>query len=659
MPLGPYRIVETPDMPIVLPDGTRLSARMWIPEGSGRKPVPAILEYLPYRKRDGTCARDMLTHPYFASYGYACIRVDIRGTGDSEGVMIDEYTPQELADGVEIINWISAQYWCSGSVGVMGISWGGFNGLQLAALQPEPLKAVITLCSTADRFADDIHFKGGCLLNENLGWGATMLAYSSLAPDRAVVAEKWRDMWFERLAVNPFLAADWLRHQRRDDYWQHGSVCENFNAIKAPVLTIGGWGDGYKNTVQNLVENLSVPVKGIIGPWIHKYPHIATPEPRIGFLQEALRWWDRWLKDLETDVENDPDLRLYLMQSEPPQQSYAYRKGRWVAQDFRTAPVQTLHLGAGGLTKAPSPFRSEINCPADTGCDSGEYCAIWQGPDLPGDQRRDDARALCFDGEPLTETLAIVGAPHVTLTLSSNAPVAQIAVRLNDVHPDGQVSRITYGVLNLTHRNSAAAPESMPVDVPVIVDLLLDHIAYELPVGHILRLSVSNAYWPLIWPAPTQTKLVLDAGRLELPLLADTGETVTFPPPEAAPEWEVTTLRADSNHRKTVHDPETGLTTLEIVDDFGAVEDGDHGLSTDTIAREWWQIDQNNPLSACGKTHWSTVLQRGGWHLRTESFSEMYADSENFHLTARVEAYEDDQLVFSKNYKEVIPRKNI
>ncbi len=656
MPLGPFRVVETPDMPIVLPDGTRLSARMWIPEGSGRKPVPAILEYLPYRKRDGTCARDMQTHPYFASHGYACIRVDLRGTGDSEGVMTDEYTPQELADGVEVINWISAQYWCSGQVGIMGISWGGFNGLQLAALQPEPLKAVITLCSTADRFADDIHFKGGCLLNENLGWGATMLAYSSLAPDRAVVGAKWRDMWRERLEVNPFLAAHWLRHQHRDAYWRHGSVCEDFSAIQTPVLAIGGWGDGYKNTVQNLLENLSVPAKGIIGPWIHKYPHIATPEPRIGFLQEALRWWDRWLKGMDTGVEHDPDLRLYLMQSEPPQQSYTTRKGRWVAQDFRNAPRQTLHLGAGVLADQPEPFSLPIDSPADTGRDSGEYCAIWQGPDLPGDQTRDDAQSLCFDSAPLTEPLAIVGAPEITLTLSSTAPVAQIAVRLNDVHPDGQVSRITYGVLNLTHRQSAAQPEPMPVETPVTIRLMLDQIAYELPAGHRLRLSVSNACWPLVWPAPTATCLTLVGGQVALPLLAETGEQVAFLPPETAPEWDAVTLRTASNHRETRHDPETGLTTLEIRDDFGAVEDGDHGLVTDTIAREWWQIHPEDPLSARGKTHWSTVLRRENWCLRTESFCNMHSDRENFYLSARVEAYESDKLVFSKDYKEVIAR---
>ncbi len=236
-------VIETPDMAITLADGCRLSARAWMPADAMAEPVPAILEYLPYRKRDGTVARDALTHPWFAARGYACLRVDMRGTGDSDGLMADEYTAQELADAVDVINWIAAQDWCSGTVGMMGISWGGFNGLQVAALAPEPLKAVITLCSTDDRYADDIHYKGGCLLNENLGWGATMLSYSSRPPDPMIVGDRWRQMWLDRLENEPFLPATWLRHHRRNYYWQHGSVCGDFTSSKAATLAIGGWGD--------------------------------------------------------------------------------------------------------------------------------------------------------------------------------------------------------------------------------------------------------------------------------------------------------------------------------------------------------------------------------------------------------------------------------
>ena len=277
----PHTVVEDPDLGITMSDGCRLSSRAWLPMGAEVDRVPAILEFLPYRKRDGTAVRDALTHPWFAGHGYACLRVDMRGSGDSDGLLDDEYSQQELEDACEVIAWIAAQPWCNGSVGMMGISWGGFNGLQVAALAPPALKAVVTLCSTVDRYADDIHYKGGCLLNENLGWGATMWAYSSRPPDPAMRAD-WREVWLARLEAEPFLPSTWLRHQTRDTYWQHGSVCEDYSAIKAAVLAVGGWGDAYKNAVPTLVENLKAPVKGLVGPWVHKYPHFAVPEPRIG-----------------------------------------------------------------------------------------------------------------------------------------------------------------------------------------------------------------------------------------------------------------------------------------------------------------------------------------------------------------------------------------
>ena len=644
-------------MGIVLSDGTRLSARVWMPGDAARVPVPAILEFLPYRKRDGTCARDALTHPWFAARGYVSLRVDMRGNGDSQGVMDDEYSAQELSDAVEVIGWIAAQNWCSGSVGMMGISWGGFNALQVAALRPKALKEIITLCSTVDRFADDIHYKGGCLLNENLGWGATMLSYSARPPDPALVGEAWREMWLERLGAEPHLPEVWLGHQRRDAYWKHGSVCENYSVIEAATLAIGGWGDAYKNAVQALVENLSAPVQGIVGPWIHKYPHMAVPEPRIGFLQEALRWWDKWLKGIETGVQADPDLRLFLMDGVAPRTSYAVRPGRWIDQDFRAAPRRILHLGAEGLRARATRFEALVDSPADTGMASGEYCAIWLGPDLPGDQRRDDALSVCFDGEVLGENLAIVGAPVVSLTLVSDAPVAQIAVRLNDVHPDGQVSRITYGVLNLTHRGGSASPCPMPVDSAVTVTLRLDQIAYEVAAGHRLRLSISNAYWPLLWPAPGRTKLVLSAGQIALPLLREgAGAPVRFEAPEAAQAWKVRTIRKSSHLRETVIDHATGVTSLCIVDDFGEVEDLDHGLISGSVAREWWDIQPDDPLSSRARTYWSDTLSRGDWRVRSETKSEMWADAEAFYLTARVEAYEGDKLIFEKDFSRRIAR---
>ncbi|MCX7559059.1 CocE/NonD family hydrolase [Sulfitobacter sp. F26204] len=650
-------ITEDPDLGIHLSDGCRLSARIWKPADANENPVPVILEYLPYRKRDGTTARDALTHPWFAARGYACLRVDMRGNGDSQGLMHDEYAPQEQADAVEVINWLAAQPWCNGSVGMMGISWGGFNGLQVAALAPEPLKAVITLCSTVDRFADDIHYKGGCLLNENLGWGATMWSYSSRAPDPALRSD-WRKMWLERLEAEPFLPSVWLRHQRRDAYWKHGSVIEDYAAIKAKVLAIGGWGDAYKNAVPQLVEALP-DAKGIVGPWVHKYPHFAVPEPRIGFLQEALRWWDRWLKNDTNNVENDPDYRAYLMDGVRPATWYRQRPGRWIAENSGATShleTRTLHLTDAGLATDPAPLGQTISSPAHTGAAAGEYCAIWLGPEMPGDQRSDDGLSTTFDSAPLANDMDIVGAPRVSLCLTSDRPQAQIAVRLNHIHPDGASTRITYGVLNLSHRISAEVPTQMPRESQQVT-LTLDHIAYHVPAGHRLRVSISNAYWPLIWPSPQPGTLLLSQGEITLPQRpSGQKDEYRFEPPTAADPWETIEIRPENHVRRQETDLVTGIVTLIIEDDFGKVRDADHGLINGSIARERWSIHPDDPCSARGECHWTDEIERDGIRLRTEARCAMTCDATHFHLKARIVAFENDKPVYERDVIDSIER---
>ncbi|WP_240466132.1 CocE/NonD family hydrolase, partial [Arhodomonas sp. KWT] len=256
-----------------MPDGTRLAARIWLPADAGDVPVPAVLEYIPYRKRDITRDRDETLHPWFAANGYAAVRVDLRGSGDSEGVLTDEYLPIEQDDGIAVIEWLASQPWCDGSVGMIGISWGGFNGLQIAARQPPALKAVVTVCSTDDRYADDVHYMGGCLLGDNLSWASVMFAFNALPPDPALVGDDWRRMWMERLEGSGLWLDTWLRHPHRDDYWRHGSVCEDYTDVRCPVMAVSGWADGYTNTVFRLLENLPGPRLGLVGPWSHKYPH--------------------------------------------------------------------------------------------------------------------------------------------------------------------------------------------------------------------------------------------------------------------------------------------------------------------------------------------------------------------------------------------------
>ncbi len=654
----PRTVEETENLWIPLQDGCRLATRMWMPDDAEQDPVPAILEFLPYRKRDGTAVRDQLTHPYFAGYGYACLRVDMRGSGESEGILDDEYSAQEQADCLEVIEWIASQPWCTGKVGMIGISWGGFNGLQVAWHQPEALKAVITLCSTDDRYADDIHYKGGCILNENLGWAATMLSYSSRPPDPALVGDRWREMWLERLEADPLLSHRWLQHPHRDDYWKHGSICEDFSRIKAAVLAVGGWGDAYSNAVPRLVNGIGGPTRGIIGPWAHKYPHFAIPDPRIGFLQEALRWWDHWLKGEDTGVQDDPVVRTYVQDSAPPETMYKARAGRWVADDGwpgSNVEIRSFHLSEGRLSETlHGEEQLNICSPVNTGVDSGEYCIMWLGPDFPGDQNRDDAGSVCFETEILSEDMDIFGAPALELSLSSDKPRGQIAVRLNDIAPNGDATRITYGVLNLCHRESHEHPSALEPGKTYKVRVQLDDIAWRLPAGHRLRLAVSTCYWPLIWPSPERAKLTVHTkdSRLLLPVRAELGDAISpFQEPESAGPLQLEELRPSENRRDFTH--ENGVSTLGIFDDFGEYKDLTHGLVHGEIGREVHTISDDDPLSARSKTHWTQTFARDdGWSIRTETFQEMWADETRFHIKARIEAYEGDELVFERDWAD-------
>ena len=657
----PRKVREYPDMGITMPDGTRLSARIWMPEDAGDDPVPAIVEHLPYRKRDGTIVRDQYTHPWMAGHGYACIRVDMRGNGDSEGLMDDEYTPQELQDACDVIAWASEQKWCSGNVGMMGISWGGFNGLQVAALRPPALKAVISLCSTVDRYADDIHYKGGCLLIENMGWSSNMLAYSSRPPDFELVGDKWREMWLERLENMPFLIGTWLHHQHRDSYWKHGSICEDYSAIEAAVLSIGGWHDGYRNTISHLVTNISSPVKGIVGPWIHKYPHYAGPKPAMGFLQEARRWWDRWLKGEDTNVGNDPAMRLWLMDSLKPERWFDERPGRWIAEETwpsNAIETQTLHFnGQRALGEKPASFELEIASDQDCGIEGPEYFPFAFGDELPGDQSADDTKSLCFDGAMASEDIDIVGAPVFRMKASSDTPTGQIAVRLLDLRPDGTSAMITYGVRNLTHRNSHEFPKAMTPGQIFETSFALDQIAYRLPAGHRLRVAISTAWFPFIWPSAEKMTLTLKAGSLELPVRpAATVDEWTFEEPEGACAWQAEELRASSYRRETFHDESTGETVTLIDCDFGENRDRHHGLVSGGWMKERYSVRPENPLSARASHEWEQTGGREGQKYRTHVSSEFTADAEYFHPRATLKAWENDKLVFEKTFEEKVRR---
>ena len=660
----PRKTKEIKNFWIPMSDGTKLAARMFLPVDAEKNPVPALLEYLPYRKSDGTHVRDALTHPYLAGHGYASVRVDMRGNGDSEGHMEDEYTVLEHNDALEVIAWLAKQKWCDGKVGMFGISWGGFNALQVAARQPPALKAIVTICSTDDRYEDDIHYKGGTLLNENLGWAATMLAYSARPPDPKVAGPRWKKMWLERLKEEPFLLIPWLQHPHRDDYWKHASVVENYGQITAATLVVGGWNDAYSNAVPRLMKGLRCPRKAIIGPWAHKYPHFAVPDPKIGFLQEMLRWWDFHLKNIDTKVTSDPDYRVYVMEPWRPGSFPTEVKGRWIAENywgFGNIETKKWFLTDKGIAGERAPEKAlEITSKQTTGFDGGEYCIIWLGPEFPGDQAKDDSQSIIFESPQTTDDIDIVGQPAVELEFSADKPVVHVCVRLNDVWPSGEVSRITYHLQNLTQRVSRGSPMPLEPGQRYRMRIKFDDIAYKLPKGHKLRVSISTSYFPMMWPAPENVRLTVYAGSSEfhLPVRKNLGmePQISFAGPEAAKPVELKHVSKEFHKRDVTVDAKTGETRLAIVDDFGSQVIKELGLTIWGVGRENYSIMPDDPLSAKMETHWTETRKRGRWDVRMETYGRLTATKTHWRVWAKIEAYEGKKRVFVKEFKEEIPR---
>ncbi len=662
----PRRLREIETLWIPMSDGCRLAARLWLPEDAEANPVPAIIEYLPYRRGDGTAARDAINHHYFAGHGYACLRIDIRGSGDSEGLFDDEYSPQEQADCVEAIAWIARQPWCSGAVGMWGISWGGFNSLQVAAHRPPALKAIITVCSTDDRYADDTHYMGGCLLLGNLNWGANMFAIATKPPDPKVVGERWRDIWLERLENIPHLVGMWTEHQRRDDYWRQGSVCEDFSAIECAVFAVGGWADSYTNAIPRLLAGLTAPRLGLIGPWGHAYPHRARPGPAIGFLQESLRWWDHWLKGRDTGIMAEPMLRAWMQEAMPPASYYEEYPGRWVSEtEWPSERIGTRSWNFadnGALAGAPSAADPvTIASPQSVGMASGAWCPYGRPGDLPSDQRIDDGHAVLFETGPLAERLELLGAPALFAEVSADRPNAFLVARLSLVAPDGAATRISYGVLNLTHRDSHAEPTPLVPGQKYRIRIQLNDVGQAVPPGHRIRLGLTNAYWPTIWPSPEPVTVTLypAESRLDLPVRPARDEDNRLRPfeqPEGSPPLETVVTRRESRKRRAEIDLTDSRVTVVSFKDRGAERLVESGIATSDEGIETYAIAADDPLSARAEMRWRTSLSRDDWRIRTETTTVQTATADNFLITTSLDAYEGETRIFARSWTLAIAR---
>jgi len=653
---------------IPMPDGVRLHTRIWSPAAPDG-PVPVLLEYLPYRLDDWTAPRDSERHPWYAQHGYASVRVDIRGTGSSDGFFDDEYSEQELRDGEAVIAWLAAQEWSTGAVGMFGISWGGFNALQLAARAPEALKAIVTVCSTDDRYDNDVHYVGGAVLGIDMAaWGATMFAFNSRPPRPEVVGSGWVDRWRDRLDANRPMTPVWLSHQERDDYWRHGSAAEEYGNIGAAVLAVGGWADPYRDAVLRLVANVDAPVKGIVGPWSHQYPDRGlAPGPSIGFLQETLRWWDRWLRGVDTGVEQEPALRAWINEGEPPATHYETRRGRWVGAEAwpssatasRTVPLAGFRGGADGAVVVRSPQH--------TGADAGRFFPFGNATDLPPDQRAEDGRSVCFD-LPLDEPVDVLGTVLVHLAVTSDQPRATVTVRLCDVAPDGSSTLVTRGVLNAAKRDGMDRDDPLEPGAAASLPVRLVSTGHRFAAGHRLRIAVSTSYWPWVWPHGVTPTVTIDpaASRVELPVWTRASDDgVRFEQPERSEPLAIERVAPTEvlPQRTVTHDVESGEWTLDVDPGYGGGRVYPDGLVFSEDARETYRIRSDDPTSASATSRWSIGLAKPEWAARLETASEVTADADAFHVRNTVRAWARDGgpdvaevLVAEHTFLDEVPR---
>ena len=520
---------------IPMEDGVRLAASLFLPEGAeGDGAVPVVLEALPYRKDDATASDRPEYERLCGEYGYAVARVDLRGTGSSEGVATDEYPASEQADLCQVIDWLATRPWSTGSVGMYGTSYSGFNALQVAAERPPALKAVVAIYASDDRYTDDVHYTGGAVkLLDLVDYPLYMVALNALPPVPAIAGPEWRERWRERVeGLEPWLLR-WLEEQADGPYWRQGSLRPAYERIACPTMLVAGWADGYRNATFRMLERLGAPTRLLFGPWSHMATDTSLPGPRIDLVPEMVRWWDRWLRGRRNGVDQAPPVTVFVRHATRPAPDLDELAGTWRDEPVwpperatsLTLPLSDAAPASGGVDR--------LAVRADVGSAAWISCAGHLPFGQPDDQRSDDAWSLVYDWE-LEEELEVLGHPRLAVRVGSSAPVAFLSAKLCDVFPDGTSALVARGFLNLAQRRSRTDPEPMRPGVVEAVALELDATSWVFPAGHRLRLSLAGADWPNLVPPPAPVTLTVerDGSALTLPALDGPGPS---PPPSLPP----------------------------------------------------------------------------------------------------------------------------
>ena len=641
---------------IPMKDGVRLAATLYMPDGAKvDEKFPALLEYLPYRKDDGTAAGDYPKHAYFARRGYVGVRVDIRGFGASEGVPPErEYSEQEQLDGEQVIAWLARQPWCNGNVGMFGISWGGFTAMQLAMRHPPALKAILTAHATAELFHDDVHYIDGMAHVDEFELNMDMAQGWLGAPDYSL-DEKILGPRFE----TPPWSLLYLRHQHDGPFWR--DRVRPLSEITTPTFLIGGMQDGYRDNVPDMLMKSKAPIRAIVGPWNHSFPNDADFGPRVEWRDQAVRWFDYWLKGRDTGVQNDPRLVIYMQHWHPPDPTLQSVPGEWRREDVwppKDATNTTLFLqGNHSLERtAGSHVTHQLKYVPTVGVEAG----FWWG-ELLSDPRPVDAFSLVYDSEPLENEQAILGRPHALLRASANAPLANWFARLSDVAPDGTVTQITGAGLNGAQRESMTNPRDLEPGKIYPLDIEMHLTSWVFPKGHRIRVAISNSLWPMILPTPYAMTTSLDLGgtdgsRIVLPVVPAHGTAAPeFSPPQTSEErtdiknegfpWpgEWTVERDEARQKTTVH--WKGKDGYEYP--WGTQNDFE-SLTYDG--------DDAHPETSSVRGEAESVFALKGRTLVWRGHLSVSTDQKNFYYKYTRELLKDGQMVKTKTWQETIPR---
>ncbi len=652
---------------IPMKDGVHLAVNLYMPDGTPKistpnEKFPAILEYLPYRKDDWTMQRDWNLHSYFVRRGYVTARVDIRGTGESEGTPPDrEYSDQEQQDGLEVIAWLARQPWSNGNVGMMGISWGGFNAIQIARLRPPALKAIIAVCATEELFHDDIHYIDGLMHVDEFEPAMDLEMGITRAPDFPTD---------EKSLAPRFDSSPWFLlylHQQRDGpFWRRASVApDHYNEYTVPSFMIGGFLDGYRDSISRFFEKSNAPVKALLGPWNHTFPHDAEPGPAIEWRDEATRWWDYWLKGKQNGIMDEPRFEVYMRHPYPPDPGIKEIPGEWRAEKSwppanlrnETLFIEPDHSLGSAPPSTLSIAKHELKYVPSIGIEVG----FWWG-DFSTDQRPLDAYSLVYDSAPLEKDMALLGWPRAQLLVSSTAPLADWFVRLSDVAPDGTVTMITGAGQSGAQIQSASNPSDLQAEKKYLIPVELHLTSWVFPAGHRIRLAISNSLWPMIWPTPYQmtTSLYLGgarASRLELPLIPIQAPASPHFPPIESPvplaglsstgdvwppkEWTVTRDLMTGTTRVAWSGEDSGQYPWGKTKDFEqmnyVVSDSDPAISS-------VHADASTTVELPARTLvWSVVL-------------DLRSDAKYFFYHFERRLTENGALVRKKSWDETIPR---